>query len=74
MQVERNPQGFSGARVRNTWVICPEDRDNSAKAELIPDKPTGRNRPEGKRGKTLLDEPAAHQLVGGVTAHQGNDG
>ncbi len=27
----------SGARVRNTWVICREDRDNSSKDELIPD-------------------------------------
>ncbi len=28
--------GFSGARVRNTWAICPGARDSSAKAELIP--------------------------------------
>ena len=27
---------FSGARVRNTWAICPGARDSSAKAELIP--------------------------------------
>ena len=27
----------SGARVRNTWVICREDWDNSLKGELIPD-------------------------------------
>ena len=27
----------SGARVRNTWVICREDRDNLLKGELIPD-------------------------------------
>jgi hypothetical protein len=27
---------FSGARVRNTWAICPGERDSSAKAELIP--------------------------------------
>ena len=26
----------SGARVRNTWVICPEVGDNSLKGELIP--------------------------------------
>ena len=29
--------GESGARVRNTWVICREDWDNSLKGELIPD-------------------------------------
>jgi hypothetical protein len=27
---------FSGARVRNTWAICPGARDSSAKVELIP--------------------------------------
>ncbi len=27
----------SGVRVRNTWVICREDRDNSEKSVLIPD-------------------------------------
>ena len=27
---------FSGARVRNTWVIFPEAWDNSEKSELIP--------------------------------------
>ena len=31
----------SGARVRNTWVICREDRDNSLKGELIPDVVVG---------------------------------
>ena len=27
---------WSGARVRNTWVICREVGDNSLKGELIP--------------------------------------
>ena len=27
---------WSSARVRNTWVICPEVGDNSLKGELIP--------------------------------------
>ena len=27
---------FSGARVRNTWAICPGTRDSSPKGELIP--------------------------------------
>ncbi len=30
-------QSWSSARVRNTWVICPEVGDNSLKGELIPD-------------------------------------
>ena len=35
--------GESGARVRNTWVICHEVRDNSLKGELIPDVKIGRH-------------------------------
>ena len=34
---------WSGARVRNTWVICREDGDNSLKGELIPDVDPGRH-------------------------------
>ena len=30
-------RSWSGARVRNTWVICHEVWDNSLKGELIPD-------------------------------------
>ena len=33
----------SGARVRNTWAICREDRDNLLKGELIPDVKMGRH-------------------------------
>ena len=35
--------GRSGARVRNTWVICHKVRDNLLKGELIPDVVTGRH-------------------------------
>ena len=59
----------SGARVRNTWVICPEVRNNSAKAGLMPD--VDESLKLEPQGLALLDEPAAYQLVGGVTAHQG---
>ena len=34
---------WSGARVRNTWVICHEVGDNSLKGELIPDVEIGRH-------------------------------
>ena len=34
-------RGWSGARVRNTWVICREARDNSLKGELIPNVKAG---------------------------------
>ena len=33
----------SGARVRNTWVICREVGDNSLKGELIPNMIIGRH-------------------------------
>ena len=33
----------SGARVRNTWVICREVGDNLLKGELIPDVNVGRH-------------------------------
>ncbi len=36
-------RGRSGARVRNTWVICREVGDNSLKGELIPDVTIGRH-------------------------------
>ena len=34
---------WSGARVRNTWVICREVGDNSLKGELIPDVKVGKH-------------------------------
>ena len=36
-------RGWSGARVRNTWVICREDWNNSLKGELMPDVNIGRH-------------------------------
>ncbi len=36
-------RGESGARVRNTWVICREVWDNLLKGELIPDVTVGRH-------------------------------
>jgi hypothetical protein len=77
MQVEREPgsllPGDSGERVRNTWATCPSLWDNPGKPELIPDTPTGSHGPAGK-GPPERDGPAAYQLVGEVTAHQGVDG
>ena len=42
--------GWSGARVRNTWAICREDRDNLLKGELIPDVEFGRHLPDSEVG------------------------
>ncbi len=40
----------SGVRVRNTWVICREDRDNLLKGELRPDVIAGGPPPVLKAG------------------------
>ncbi len=45
----------SGARVRNTWVICPRVGDNQSKDWLIPDKTTG-SADLGVKGFSLEDE------------------
>ncbi len=63
----------SGERVSNTWGICPEDRDNSGKPELIPDALAG-SHGLVRKWIPLRDDPASYQLVGGVTAYQGFDG
>ena len=61
--------------MRNTWVICHEVWDNLLKGELIPDVTRWEASPGvqswGPQGLALHDEPAAYQLVGEVTAHQG---
>ncbi len=41
---------WSGARVRNTWVICHEVGDNSLKGELIPNVARGRHLSLAKAG------------------------
>ena len=64
----------SGRRVSNTWAIYPRIGDNTAKAVLIPDDIIGWHHPIIKGSSQELpfgEEPAAYQLVGEVTAHQG---
>ena len=58
-----------GERVSNTQVICPKDWDTQTKVWLIPDMKQFESTLKG----APWDEPAAHQLVGEVTAHQGDD-
>ena len=64
--------------MRNTWIIYPTAGDNSSKGLLIPHKfsmATDMLKKGGARkGLSPKDESAAHQLVGGVMAHQGEDG
>ncbi len=64
--------------MRNTWIICPPAGDNSPKGLLIPHTSSMLMGVLGKggarKGLSPEDESAAHQLVGGVIAHQGKDG
>ena len=65
-----DPARDSGKRVRNALVTYPCAGDNIEKSVLIPHVlhcRKGANPP-------LLDELASYQLVGGVTAYQGDDG
>ena len=43
----------SGGRVSNTWATCPQDRDNSRKRGLIPDKRFFRMGEAGKTGQPV---------------------
>ena len=68
----------SGERVRNAWITYPGLGDSGglrpfAKVPVIPDDPA---EPPGSAGKvqTVLERSMPYQLVGGVTAYQGNDG
>ncbi len=62
----------------NAWAICPGVGDNSEKSGLIPNVASGRMTGTLKvgilRDLPLQEEPASYQLVGEVTAHQGDDG
>ena len=54
----------------NTLVTYLEDGDNPAKAGIIPDKDEIAYATSFK-DLSLREGPMAHQLVGGVKAHQG---
>ena len=64
--------------MRNTWIICLEVGNNNPKGLLMPHVTTRSPDLAGKGGArkrlSLVDESAAHQLVGGVMDHQGLDG
>ena len=65
----------SGRRVSNTWTIYPRIGDNISKEALIPNEISWSHDREikgGSQGLPFEEEPAAYQLVGEVTAHQGN--
>jgi hypothetical protein len=64
--------------VRNTWIICPSVGNNVPKGTLMPHVTTMSldkvGKGDARKGFSPEDESAAHQLVGGVMAHQGEDG
>ena len=72
MQVVRGPQGLSGGRVSNESLTCLPIRDSRGKPRVIPGDITGRHLPVLK-GQPLGERAISYQLVGGVTAHQGDD-
>ena len=49
---------LSGGRVRNTWVICPLQRDNIKKLTLIPHKLTVWHQ-RVRKDLSAKEEPAA---------------
>ncbi len=58
----------------NTWIICPSAGDNVSKGTLIPHTFPGTpvlGRKARSQDPALEEEPASHQLVGGVIDHQG---
>ena len=63
----------SGERVSNTWATCPRLWNNPRKRGLMPDT-LGTSHGDPRKAPTAWDGPAAYQLVGGVTAYQGDDG
>ncbi len=72
MQVVRNPQGFSGERVSNESLTCPPVWDSQSKDWVIPDETTDRHLSVLK-GKPQVERAISYQLVGKVTAYQGDD-
>jgi hypothetical protein len=55
-------------------VTCPEEGDNPWKRGLIPHVFQSVRGLWKKGSNPLREGPAAHQLVGKVTAYQGDDG
>ena len=64
--------------MRNTWAIYLQVEYNLPKGGLTLNVIVPRMRdclkPGTRKGLSLREEPASYQLVGEVTAHQGDDG
>ena len=72
MQVVRVEQSTSGGRVSNESLTYPEAWDSRPKGRVIPDETTNRHLFVLK-GPPVWEQAISYQLVGEVTAHQGDD-
>ena len=72
MQVARDPQGFCGERVSNESLMYPGRWDSRGKLRVIPDDITRRHL-RVLKGQPVWEQAISYQLVGEVTAHQGDD-
>ena len=72
MQVAREQQCSSGARVSNVALMYPGLWDSCPKGQVIPDDITSRHL-EVLKGPPVRAQAISYQLVGEVTAHQGDD-
>jgi hypothetical protein len=72
MQVARTEQSVSGERVSNESLMYPGLWDSQSKDWVIPDDMT---EPHGLglKGPPVWEQAISYQLVGEVTAHQGDD-
>ena len=72
MQVARAQQWVSGERVSNESLTYPGLRDSRPKGRVIPDDIAA---PHGValKGPPVWARAISYQLVGEVTAHQGDD-
>ena len=62
----------SGERVSNESLMCPGLWDSFPKGKVIPDETTERHLSVLK-GPPVWEQAISYQLVGEVTAHQGDD-
>ena len=62
----------SGGRVSNVSLMYPDVWDSQSKDWVIPDETTGPHGPVLK-GSPHWEQAISYQLVGEVTAHQGDD-
>ena len=72
MQVARAQQWVSGERVSNESLMYPGLRDSRPKGRVIPDDIAA---PHGAalKGPPVREQAISYQLVGRVTAYQGDD-